>query len=172
MFYSALSKGPFRVKGVHDKDSKRLFGIRFAPDAWVANTVYGLRNSDDYDIVIPTVFAGLYYKVTSPGKSGATEPTWNTVIGDETTDGTTGLTWEAVPYNLMPVSESINTVTYTTTFGVTLSSETNTDTTCQFMIEPLPDAAVDAGYFDITAHVIKSNSEELDITLRFTVYER
>jgi hypothetical protein len=172
MIYTALAKGPYKVPGYHDKDSKRLFGLIFRPAAWTTATVYSVRSDDDYDVVIPTVFTGLYYKATSPGKSGATEPTWGTTAGGTTTDGTTGLVWEAVAYNLMPVSETIASVTSTANYGVTLSGESNTTTSLQYMILPLPAAAIAAGSFEVTSHIVKSNAEELDVSVKFKVGQR
>jgi len=172
MIYTALSKGPFKVPGYHDPDSTRLMGIILRPDVWTAATVYYLRAEDDYDIVIPAVFTGYYHKVKSPGKSGATEPVWATTVGGQTPDGTTGLIWEAVAYNLMPASETIATVVNTCTNSVTLSSESSTNTNFQYMINALPVAAETAGVFEITSHISKSNGEALDVTLKFKVGER
>lgn len=172
MFYNALQKDGYRVPGVYDPQEKRLMGIIFRPSVWQANTVYYKYSDDSFNIVIPTVFTGLYYGVNAPGKSGATEPVWGYVDGEETTDGTTGLVWTAKEYNLMPPEENISSVTYECTNGVTVSSTTNTDSSCQFMIDVLPTAAVTAGEFKITAHVVKSNIERIDATLVFKVGNR
>lgn len=40
MLYDAYQKGPFKVKGYHDKDSTRVVGILFKPPVWAQNTVY------------------------------------------------------------------------------------------------------------------------------------
>lgn len=169
MLYNALQRPPYRVPGFHDPDDKRLMGIIFRPDTWASATVYLKPDDDNYDVVIPSVFTGLYYKVKNPGKSAATEPTWVMEAGQETEDGTLGLVWEAVNYNLMPITETISSVTYAGTHSVTVSSTSNTTTSCQFMIDVLPAAAIAAGEFEITVHVVKSNNEEVDITLAFKV---
>jgi hypothetical protein len=107
MIYSATAKKGFKVPGFFDPDSSRQIGFIYRPDAWVQNKVYYIRNDDDYDICIPSVFTGLYYQVATPGISGATEPAWITTPGSLTIDGTTGLSWTAVAYNLMPPALSI-----------------------------------------------------------------
>lgn len=172
MIYPANSKGPYKVPGFHDPNDLRIFGLIFRPDTWTANTVYYKHDTDDYSIVIPTVFTGVYYKAIAPGKSGATEPTWVYGEGEETTDGSTGLIWEAVAYNLMLPSETISSVTYICTNSVTVSSTSNTTTSCQFKIDALPAAAISAGSFQVTVRCVKSNTEQFDTTLEFKVKDR
>jgi hypothetical protein len=167
MIYSATSKGPFKVAGYHDKDSKRIIGIIYKPPTWAAGSVYYVRSTDDYDIVVPTTFKGLYFKATNPGLSGGTEPTWPTAIGATVTDG--GITWEAVGYNLMPPTVSITTSTYTASDGVTLASPTSTGGATQVTITAVP-AGVTS--FSITNHTIKSTAEEDDVSLLFKVADR
>lgn len=170
MFYDANIKGPFKVPGYHDPDDKRLMGIIFRPEVWQTNTVYYRNDSDNYDVVIPTVFTGQYHRVKNPGKSGAIEPTtWGTAPGDETDDGSSGLVWEAVNYNLMPPTETITAFTVSATTGVTISNDSFTDTSIQFMIDPFTAVLTT---FDVTCHLTKSNTEEFDVTLRFKVHER
>ena len=176
MIYPALQKGPYVFPGFHDPDDSRFIGIILRPNTWAAGTVYSYRDEDDADVVIPTTFKGFYYIVKNPGISNATtEPTWSKVINGETEDfetgETEGLIWKSVPYNLMPVSETISTVTYAQTNSVTLSNTSNTTTSLQFMIDPLPAAAIAAGSFEVTATVTKSNDETVDITLKFNVAE-
>lgn len=168
MLYNALQK-EYRVAGYHKPTDKRLMGIIFRADTWTANTVYSKPDDNNWDIVLPTVFTGLYYKVKSPGKSGATEPTWVMVEGEETIDGTKGLIFEAVNDNLMPLSETIASVIVTGTHDVTISAISNTTTSCQFMIDALPSAAIIAGEFEVTIHAVKSNGEEVTLVLVFKV---
>lgn len=169
MLYTADSKGPFRVPGYHDKDSTRIMGIIFQPETWSANTVYSKPDDDNYDIVIPTVFTGLYYKVKTPGKSFATEPTWVMLHGEETVDGVLGLTWQAVNYNLMPINETITAVEISCTHEVTVSGISFTTKSCQFMIDVLPAAAIAAGSFQVLIHATKSTGELMDVTLQFKI---
>ena len=171
MIYEANAKGPFHMPGYHDPEDSMFIRIILKPKAWIANTVYSKSDCENFDICIPSTFTGLYYKVKSPGISGATEPTWITIPGEETIDGDTGLIWEACLYNLMPVDETITGVTYEGSNGATVTSSSFTDEEFRFMIDPLlpadPEpAAIAIGYFDITATVSKSNTEQSDITIR------
>ena len=166
MFYNALVKGPYKVPGFHDPNSKRIMGILFRPRTWTANTVYYVRSDTDYDILIPTVFKGLYYKTVNPGKTSAVEPTWPTVVGDQVTDGAT---FEAVAYNLMVPEETITASTWTATDAVTLSGAAFDGVSSQVTIQPLPSGLTT---FSITNHFTKSNGEEDDVTLQFKVASR
>lgn len=60
---------------------------------WVKDTDYILG-----DYVWPTTFNGYRYVCTTAGKSGATEPTWPTTIGDTVTDPSPGgpLVWTCI----------------------------------------------------------------------------
>jgi hypothetical protein len=155
------------MAGVYDKDSKKVVGLVFRPNAWSANTVYYYRSSSDYDVVVPTVFKGLYYKVINPGMSGATEPVWSTTVDDIVTDN--GIQWQAVAYNLMPPTESITASTWAASNSVTTASPSFTANTTQVKITAVP-AGVDS--FTLTNHYVKSNGEEDDVTLLFKVAER
>ena len=172
MFYDAFQEGPIDIAGVHDKDSIRTFAIMFKPPEWAANTVYTKPYKDDPDLILPSEFTGLGYMVKNPGKSGANEPTWIMEAGEETTDGVKGLIWEAFNYNMLPVTETIAAVTFEQTNSVTLSDTSNDGLSCQFTIDVLPVAAVSAGEFEITAHVVKNTGNKFDITLRFIVGSR
>jgi hypothetical protein len=173
MLYPAGSKGPFKC-GSHDPDTDRLFGITFRPNVWQHDTVYLKPDEDNYGICIATNFTGVYYKVKNPGKSGAIEPTWNTVIGGETADGTLGLTWETMAYSLLSVDETITAVDFTATNGVTLSTTAFTDTTCQWFIDAIPSDATarTLGVFEVHIHATKDNAETIDATLQFKLAER
>jgi len=59
------------------------------PPDWEASTAYSLN-----DLVQST--AGDHYECTTAGTSGGTEPTWDTDIGDTTSDGGGTLVWTRV----------------------------------------------------------------------------
>ena len=60
-------------------------GYRTSPPAWAATTSYA-----EGDIIIPTAgkLTGFFYECTTAGTSGATEPTWPTVLGETVVDNT------------------------------------------------------------------------------------
>ena len=168
MIYSATASGPYKMPGVFDPNAKKSIGLVYRPDTWASNTVYYLRAEDDYSTVIPTVFAGLYFKVVNPGKSAATEPTWPSVVGDTVTDGT--VVWEAVAYNLLPPPDTIVSSTFSATTGVVLTGATVIGgTKTQVMVDSIPSTAT---VFTVTNHIVKSNGEEDDVTLQFKVAQR
>jgi hypothetical protein len=167
MIYSVNAKGGYKINGVHDANSKRFIGILYRPDAWQASKVYYLRSTDDYDVIIPTDFNGFYYKVVSPGKSGSTEPTWGTKAGGKTTSGTA--IFEAVPYNLMPESETITSSTWTASDNVTLSNALSTTTYSAVRIDAVPEGVES---FSLINHTVRSNGEEHDVTIIFKVGTR
>lgn len=170
MIYSALAKGGYKVPGYYDPDELRNVGVIFRPDTWAASTVYYRGSDDSYSTVIPTTFTGVYYKVLTPGKSGATEPVWDLLDGGITTDGTQGLTWETVNYNLMVPGETIASVTVTPTHSVPVTNISHTNTACQFLIGALPDRTITE--FQVTVHAVMSDTSAQDITLLFKVADR
>lgn len=71
-------------------------GVRLDPSTWAATTAYTVREAQDAatgSIVKPTTELGVFFKCTVAGTSGGSEPSWDTTIGNTTTDGT--VTWEA-----------------------------------------------------------------------------
>jgi len=167
MLYSATAKGPYKIAGYHDKDSIRPVGIIYRPEVWAQNTVYYARSADDYDIVLPTVFKGLYFKATNPGKSGTTEPTWPTTVGETVT--LDGIVWEAVAYNLLPPTESITSSSWVASDSVTLTAPSFTANSTQTVISAVP---AGVSMFTITNHTVRSNGAAEDVTLQFKVAER
>jgi hypothetical protein len=59
-------------------------------DAWQASTAYAVQK-----LVRPTSFAGRYYRVTTAGTSGGSQPTWPTTDGGTVTDGS--VEWTETP---------------------------------------------------------------------------
>ena len=71
--------------------------VRLDPPAWQASTAYTVRTAgaaETGNVVKPTTPNGAHFKCIVAGTSGGTEPTWDPVIGNQTTDAT--VTWEAV----------------------------------------------------------------------------
>ena len=78
-----VSHGLTFHEAVKDKDA--TYPISSAP-AWAASTSYAVG-----DLVEPTTANGYFYKCTTAGTSGSSEPTWGTAIGGTTADG--GAVW-------------------------------------------------------------------------------
>lgn len=167
MFYSATAKNGYKFEAPFDPAAKKTVGIIYKPPVWTGSTVFYYRAEDDYDVVVPTVFKGVYYKVVNPGLSGITEPTWPTTIGSRVVDGT--VIWEAVAYNLLPNEETIAESTWAASEAVTLSGSNNTGRATYVTVSDIPEGVL---RFTITNHIVKNNGEEDDITLIFKVGNR
>jgi len=165
MFYSLGSKNSAKMPGFYAKSSRRTIGIIYRPDTWLADTVY-LSSEGSFNVVMPTVFKGFYFKVINPGKSGATEPVWPTKEGDTVE---AGATFEAVAYNLLPVDENISTSTFTASNGVTLSGSIHTSGSTFVKIEDVPDGVTN---FTVTNYIVKSNDEDDTVEIFFHVVDR
>lgn len=64
--------------------------VRLQPDTWAASTAYTVRASGDAgsgSVVRPTTYNGRHFKCTTAGTSGGSEPTWDTTLGNTTSDG-------------------------------------------------------------------------------------
>ena len=65
--------------------------VRLDPPAWQASTAYTVRTAgaaETGNVVKPTTPNGAHFKCIVAGTSGGTEPTWDPVIGNQTTDAT------------------------------------------------------------------------------------
>jgi hypothetical protein len=166
MIYSATAKGPFKVPGVYDKDSKRIISIRYKPEVWSPGMIYYSRSETEFDIVRPYDFFGLYFKCTATGRSGGIEPTWPQIEGGSVTDG---CVFEAMTYDMLDPDIDIVASTFTASDGVELEVDTFTASNASVMI-----AAVPAGLtsFTVTNHTTKTSGEEDNVTLLFKVAER
>lgn len=70
--------------------------VRVSTVAWASATVYSTIASSDAGIggvVRPSSHNGFFFKATTGGTSGASEPTWPTAVGSTVADNT--VTWEA-----------------------------------------------------------------------------
>jgi len=67
------------------------------PNKWQASTAYNVRQDNEAesgDIIRPTADNGAFFECIKAGTSGASEPAWDTTIGNTTVDGT--VEWRAV----------------------------------------------------------------------------
>lgn len=65
-------------------------GVRLEPPAWTATTAFTVRPAGDAkagSVVRPTTENGRHFKCTTAGTSAGSEPSWDTVIGNTTADG-------------------------------------------------------------------------------------
>lgn len=154
-----------RIDAPHDKDSKKKYGFVYKPPVWEANKAY----RSDKDVVLPAVFNGFYYPVSSNGISGPTEPALPTVTGDKVQDGTAE--FEAAEYTLfLGETETITASTWAVTGLVPLTLETfDANGTTQVMVGNVPDGIKS---FTLTNHVTKSNGEEADHSILVKVIEK
>lgn len=117
MLYDSGLK-PFKHPSPYDENEKKYYSRTYRPDDWVTATEY----KKNVDIVIPTTPNGLMYECISGGISGATEPTFSTVEGGETTDGT--VKWKTKAYDLfLNTGDSITVSTWTGTNSETIDNE-------------------------------------------------
>lgn len=96
--------------------------VRLDPPEWAATTAYTVRpaaEAGDGSVVKPSTENGRHFKCITAGTSGGTEPTWDTVIGNPTTDGT--VTWEAI--QALSLGGTVTSVTSLTTFADTSLTE-------------------------------------------------
>jgi len=170
MIYGIYEKGGFKVPGFHDPSDRRPVGLLLRPPVWEPGKVYMVRSCCDADVVLPTVFTGVYYKVKSAGKSGAVEPKWSYAGGSTTLDGNTGLVWETQEhYSLLKDGEDIATVGLVPTNGVTVTGKMVTESDCKFYIDPF---TAPLSEFCVKAHVTTTLGAEMDYTLIFKVAQR
>lgn len=72
-------------------------GVPLDPPEWTASLLAIINKPFDArigTIVKPTVFNGFYFKCSSSGTTGLTEPTWNLTLGGTTVDNTAE--WETI----------------------------------------------------------------------------
>ncbi|HJT63067.1 MAG TPA: DUF2163 domain-containing protein [Burkholderiales bacterium] len=71
--------------------------VRLDPPAWAATTAYTVRPAGDAglgSVVKPSAYNNRHFKCTTGGTSGGSEPSWDTVIGNTTADGS--VVWTAI----------------------------------------------------------------------------
>jgi hypothetical protein len=163
--YNPNQASPVKVHDKFDPDSKVLVEIVFVPPTRANSTVYNMG-----DVMIPTVFTGMYYKVKNPGKSGASEPTWIMIPGQHTEDGTLGLIWEAVAYDLIPPDQTVTACTFAAdNTTITVGTPTVATQKASSLISTVP-ATINE--FLLTAHATLSSLEIIDFSLLIKVAQR
>jgi len=92
------------------------------PSFWAPNTPYTERPVRDAglgDVVKPLEFNDRYFRCTTPGTSGSSEPSWNLTIGGTTSDGSVVWTTEEA----LVLETGIATVTDRGEFTVTYTGD-------------------------------------------------
>lgn len=80
-------------------------GVRVKPPAWAATTAYAVTNLNDAKIgsvVKPTTPNARFFRCTTAGTSGGSQPAWNTTIGGTTADGS--VVWTTIQAHTLPGS--------------------------------------------------------------------
>ena len=121
-------KKPYKWPYPLDPQDKRLIKFIYRPPVWTAATVY----IEDQDIVLPTVFNGFAYKVTSGGISDAVEPTWPVVTDDTVLDNDVEFTALAYKY-MLDAGINISASSWNGGTGVTVDNTSfdNDSTQCR-----------------------------------------
>lgn len=158
--YPATQKGPLKIPGFIDPDDVTNVQVYWGAPIFATNTVYRVD-----DIVRPTTENGYYYKCTTSGIAGGSEPTWTQTT---VTSGTAVFT--AVSYDLYVLpSQTIATSTWTASNSVTIAGSTNTAVITSTTITVIPDGVTE---FTLTNQVVKSNGESLSRTFKYKVREQ
>lgn len=103
------------------------------PAAWVASTAYVVG-----DIVRPTVNNGYFYKCTTAGTSGSSEPTWGTTVGGTTSDTAV---WTCYNQDDLPVRQ-----VQKQGFTIPVALQNESDVCCWMAIRTSDENDTDADY--------------------------
>lgn len=96
--------------------------VKSSPSTWAATTAYTASHASDANVgswVKPTTQNRRFFRCTTAGTSGGTEPSWNTTVGGTTSDGS--VVWTTV--NAFSVSGSVTSRTSNQIFADTTITE-------------------------------------------------
>ncbi len=161
MLYDSGLK-PYKHPVPYDIDEKTYYSRSYRPADWAATTEYIKGES----LVIPTTPNGLKYECTSGGISGATEPTFGTVEGGATVDGT--VQWKAKQYDLLlNTGDSITASSWTGTNSETIDNDSIVGgIQTKFRLTAVPAGATSATIVNhITVTRANGDVEEFDRSL-------
>ena len=114
--YRGDLKHPVRMVAPHDPSEELDYKFQYKASTWVGNTAYQRG-----DPVSPTVSNGFFYICQSGGRSGSTEPVWDTETNGSTIDG--GVEWQSKDGGLLlEFTETIASSSWTASAGVTLGT--------------------------------------------------
>ena len=154
------------ITDCHDISSKKYYTIYYRPDLVQRSKEY----IKDVSIMVPTISNGCMYICTSGGISSATEPTWDTIEGKITVDGTVSWKCKALSARL-GAGDTITTSTWTTSTGVTTDLPiilNNTATTVR-----VTNVITTSKTFTLTNHItitrLSGRVEEFDKSIIITI---
>jgi len=96
--------------------------VRLEPPVWTATTAMTLRPTGDAgagSVVRPTSENGRHFKCTTAGTTGGSEPSWDTVIGNTTADGS--VVWTTI--QALTLTGTLTGATDTSNFADTSRTE-------------------------------------------------
>jgi hypothetical protein len=152
---------------LHDPNSEKDYYISYRPPVRQSNKAY----VKDVDVVILSVDNGCMYECVSGGISASSPPTFNTIEGGYTDDGT--VRWKCKPLiSKLKDGDTITTSTWTGDTGVTL---TNPDIIGDSTVVKVTATPSGATSFKITNRVVITRSngrtETFDKTLVIPIAE-
>lgn len=165
----ALGDKPFKHPTVYDPNEKVYYSISYRPRTRADSTEY-LKG---VDVVILTTPNGLLYECVSGGMSAATPPTFSTVEGDDTEDGS--VTWRTRPYDLLlNTGDVITASTWTGTNGETIDNDAIVNSIqTKFRLTAVPAGATTATLVNhITVTRVNGDVEEFDRSIIIKVKDR
>ena len=165
LLYS-LGDNKFKYPYRHDPDDARYYHFVWGAPLRLAEKEYLLD-----EVVIPSAPNGFYYVCVVPGVTGAHEHAFTHNGSGLTVDG--GVTWEAIPYDLMLRRGDSFTSTWTSeTAGVLIDEAGSDEYRAWVRVYEVP---ADVESFEIANHVIvtraDSKIEKYDRTLVVKVKE-
>jgi hypothetical protein len=154
----------------YDPQNQQLYAMVYRPQTWAALTQSVAADT----LVVPTTALGIQILCIQSGKTGATEPTWNTATNGETTDGS--VIWKTQPVDaFLDFGDTITASTWTGTASETVSNASIVDgIKTQFRLDGVPSGATSATIVNhITVdHADGRPNEEFDFTFIIKVKSR
>jgi hypothetical protein len=150
----------------HDISSKKYYTINYRPE--------DVQRTKEYikgvGLVVPTVSNGCMYECVSGGLTSGIEPTWGTVEGKITEDGS--VSWKCKPLNCrLQYGDTITTSTWTTSDGVTTDNPTILNNTTTLV--RVTGVVTTSKTFTITNHITvlraSGRTEEFDKSIVITL---
>jgi hypothetical protein len=161
---------PYKHPIPYDPQNKQLYSKVYRPQDWALQTQAIAGDT----LIVPTTALGIQLLCIQSGKTGATEPTWNTATNGETTDGS--VIWKTQPIDcLLDFGDEITVSTWTGTSTETISNASIVSgIKTQFRLDGVPSGAEEATIVNhITiVHADGRPNQEFDFTFIIKVKSR